>query len=127
MVQPIAASARLQLAGHEPRPASLAVTYRTPKTRATRAILSLLGFWALVPVVFFIPPHAPWALAAFGAGIFFAHRQWNGEYVVHHFEGPCPRCDSPLSLPDQARISLPHAMVCYQCHHHPVLTTSPGA
>ena len=121
MAEIVTSAARLSLRGHEPRPAALEVEYRSPKTRATRALLSLLGFWLLAPLVAVIPPHIPWALLAFAAGIYFAARQWTGEYVVHRFEGACPRCGAALPLPAGSRIKLPHRMVCYQCHHEPVL------
>ena len=120
-----ATQARLTLRGHDPQPAGLRVVYRTPRTRAMKALLSLLGFWVLAPIAFFIPPHFPWALLAVVAGIYFAFRQWNGEYVVEEFSGNCPRCGALLSLAPGSRIRLPHKMVCYQCHHEPVLEPRP--
>ena len=121
MSETISAAARLSLRAHEPRPAVLEVVYRPPKERIVRATLSLLGCWALAPLVAIVPPHIPWALLAFASGIYLAVRQWTGEYVVKRFEGACPRCESPLPLPPGSRIKLPHRMVCYQCHHEPVL------
>jgi hypothetical protein len=118
-------NALLTLRGHEPRPAGVELTYRPPRTRSVQALLSLLGFWALIPLVLFIPPHLPWALAAFAAGIYFAWRSWTGEYVVHSLAGSCPRCGSELSLKPGSRIRLPHALTCYHCHHHPVLQVQP--
>ena len=115
------ASARLTLRGHEARPATLDVEYRAPRTRATRAALALAGCWLLAPIVFLLPPHLPWAIAAVLAGLYFSYRQWTGEYQVHRFEGSCPRCGAELPLPPGSRIRLPHPMVCYQCHHEPVL------
>lgn len=114
-------SARLTLRGHEPRPAELEVEYRDARTRMTRAALSLVGLWLLAPLVFLLPPHLPWGFGAVIAGIFFAYRQWTGEYIVRRFEGGCPRCGTALSLPPGSRIRLPHAMNCYHCHHEPVL------
>jgi hypothetical protein len=113
--------ARLSLRGHEPRPAILEVVYRPPRTRATRAVLSLVGLWLLAPLVALVPPHIPWALLAFLGGIYLAFRQWTGEYVVQRFEGACPRCATALPLPAGSRIRLPHRMVCYNCHHEPLL------
>ncbi|MBW3629370.1 MAG: hypothetical protein KY464_08750 [Gemmatimonadetes bacterium] len=115
------ANARLTLRGHQPRAAELVVVYRAPRTRATRALLSLVGLWALAPVVAVVPPHIPWAVIAFCGGIYFAIRQWTGEYLVHRFEGACPRCAATLPLSAGSRIRLPHSMVCYSCHHEPVL------
>ena len=115
------APARLALRGHEPRPAVLEVVYRSPRSRAARALLALVGLWALAPVVALVPPHVPWALLAFLAGIYLAVRQWTGEYVVERFEGSCPRCAAPLTLQPGSRIRIPHRLVCYACHHEPVL------
>jgi hypothetical protein len=113
--------AKISLRGHDPQPATLSLEYRPTRMRATRAIGTLLGFWILTPIVALIPPHIPWALIAFIAGIYFAARQWRGEYEVGAFEGKCPRCSSPLKLEPGARIRIPHPMSCYHCHHNPVL------
>ena len=121
MTETAVTGARLSLRGHEPRAAELVLVHRGTRTRATRALLSLVSFWVLAPLVALVPPHVPWALLAFLAGIYFAFRQWTGEYVVQRFEGACPRCATPLPLPPGSRIRLPHAMVCYSCHHEPVL------
>lgn len=121
MAEPTALHARLSLRGHESRPAELTLVHRTPRERAVRAVLSLGALWALAPLVAIVPPHIPWALLAFCAGIYLAVRQWTGEYVVQRFDGACPRCAAPLRLPAGSRIRLPHAMVCYGCHHEPVL------
>ena len=125
MTEGAAARARLTLRGHDPQPAVLGVVYRPPRTRATKALLTLLGFWVLAPIVFLIPPHIPWALLAVAAGIYLAYRQWNGEYVVQTFSGSCPRCGATLSLAPGSKIRLPHKMVCFQCHHEPVLEPRP--
>jgi hypothetical protein len=50
--------ARVALFGHPPTPATLAVEPRSAVTRRTRAVTGLLGCWLLMPVFFFIPPHA---------------------------------------------------------------------
>lgn len=117
----LAPPARLTLAGHEPTPARAEVVYRPRSARLTRALLSLFGFWALAPLVFFLPPHLPWALAAVAAGIYFGWTNWAGTYQVRSVEGACPRCGNPLTVKPGAKISLPHKIVCYNCHHEPHL------
>lgn len=121
MVEINSPQARLCLRAHEATPARLEVVRRTRQVRLTRAALALLGFWALAPVVFFLPPHLPWALASVLAGIYFAYRQWTGEYEVRAFAGACPRCGNALAIPAGARIGLPHPMHCYACQHQPTL------
>ena len=51
MAEILSGDARLSLRGHEPRPAALEIEHRSPKTRMTRALLSLVGFWVLTPIV----------------------------------------------------------------------------
>ena len=111
----------LRLRGHEPRPARLRVEVRPRQTRMTKAVLTLVGFLVLAPIVFFIPPHVPWVLLAVSAGVFLAYKQWIGEYLVHDFEGACPRCGAPLEIKPESKVRLPLVMDCYQCHHKPVL------
>jgi hypothetical protein len=92
--------------------------------RTTSGLIALLGFWLLIPVVVFIPPHIPWALLAFGSGIYFGYRKWIGEYFVHRFSGSCPRCGSQLSIKPGSLIRNPHSMDCFNCHHKPLLELS---
>lgn len=113
-------NARLVLP-HRATPARIEAEPRPAGARASRALGWLALFWALAPLVFFIPPHLPWVLAAVAAGIFFAWREWRGEYLVRSFTGSCPECGNVLSVEPGSKIGLPHSMTCYQCHHHPVL------
>jgi hypothetical protein len=115
------ANGRIVLAGHDAVPAQAEVEYRSSRTRLARSLLTLLGFWALAPLVFFIPPHIPWVLIAIGGGIYFSIRQWRGEFILRSFAGECPRCHSPLTIEPGTRIRLPHAMDCFTCHHEPAL------
>ena len=114
-------AARLALPGHAPTPAEVQVRPRPRKQRMTRALTLLVVFWALVPLVFLIPPHLPWALGAFAAGIYFALRSWRGEFVLDAFSGACPRCGEPLSIAPVTLVKIPHTVTCYHCHHEPAL------
>lgn len=118
---PALVDSRIALPGHEPVPARVQLVFRPARERLTRALLTLFGFWVLVPIVFIIPPHIPWALIAFVCGIYFGFKQWRGEYVVQSFSGECPRCHSALRIEPGSRIRLPHQMDCFNCHHEPVL------
>lgn len=114
-------AARLTLFGFGATPATIEATVRTRSERGRRAIAMLAACWAAIPIVFFIPPHLPWALGAFAAGIFLARRRWIGEYVVHGFDGRCPRCGHALSLKPGSLLRLPCAVTCFHCHHDPWL------
>lgn len=116
---------RLSLRGHEPTPATLEAEAVPRGTRTRRAVLNLLGFWVLIPIVAFIPPHIPWVIAAFVAGIYFAYQHWKGEYVVQGFTGDCPRCSNALTIKQGSRVHVPHTITCFNCHHEPVLTIAP--
>lgn len=113
--------ARLSLPGHEPTEVRAAVIYRSTSLRLTRAMIYLIGLWALAPLVFLIPPHLPWALAAVVAGIALAWSNWSGTWEVRSVEGACPRCGTRLTVKPGARISLPHDLSCFHCHHNPTL------
>lgn len=121
MSSPQTPEARLALPGHAPVPARVQVRPRPRKQRMARALALLLGFWALAPLVFFIPPHLPWALGAFAAGIYLALRNWRGEYVVDAFSGSCPRCGQPLEIAPGTLVRIPYTVTCYSCHHEPAL------
>lgn len=117
----IAVPARLRLGGHEPVSAHADVVYRPRSLRIQRALLSLLGFWALIPVVVFIPPHLPWALTAFAVGIYFGWTNWRGVFEIRALEAPCPRCGKPLTVKPGSKIGTEHKISCYTCHHEPRL------
>ena len=127
MSSPPSPAARLTLPGHAPVAAAVQLRPRPRKQRTVRALTLLVAFWALVPLVFFIPPHVPWALGAFAAGIYFALRSLRGEYVVEAFAGNCPRCGEPLTIAPGTLVKIPYTVTCYHCHHEPALQVArPG-
>lgn len=111
----------VELFGFASTPARLEVVQRSRLERRVRAVLALLGCWALIPVVGIIPPHIEWAATAFIGGIFLARRYWRAEFVAVSFEGACPRCASPLAMKPGTLVSVPHTITCYECHSEPWL------
>jgi hypothetical protein len=109
----------VRLPGHEAVPARADLQVRTLSARATRGGLALVGCWGVGLVVFFVPPHIPWAVIALASGVYFGLRQLRGEYVVASFSGECPRCHSALRIEPGTKIRLPHRMDCFECHHQP--------
>lgn len=118
--------ARVTLRGYGSTPARIHAEPVPQSRRAVRALLTLGLFWLLVPLVALIPPHAPWALLAFAAGIILAARQWRGEYVVQEFEGRCPSCGEALTLEPGTRIRGAHPVTCYHCHQEGEVRLEPA-
>jgi hypothetical protein len=118
---PIAPSAQITLRAHPPAPARVEIEYQSSMHRMLRAAFWVVICWSLMPWTFIVPPHYPWALAAFVAGVYLGFHHWNGRYVVRTFSGSCPRCGRPLALKPGSRINLPHTLTCFGCHHEPVL------
>ena len=113
--------ARLHLPGTGTAPARVEVIHQPRAKRLTNALLALVGCWILIPLVFFIPPHFPWVLGAFGAGVYLAWRFWRGELYVSRFEGACPRCGTALEVKTGSRIRRTQTLECYGCHRQPEL------
>lgn len=109
------------LPGSDTRPADVEVIYQSRATRLSRALVVLGVTLLVMPVVFFIPPHFVWSLAALGAGLYLARRYWIGQYYVVSFAGACPRCGADLEIGDGTRIGRTHSLDCYGCHRQPQL------
>lgn len=97
--------ARVSLRAHEPTPATLHATLVPHRERTTRAVVQLLGFPLLAPLLALIPPRAPWALATLLLGLYLFRRSGAGA----------------LHLQPGTRIRLQHALGCPHCHFEPVL------
>lgn len=121
--QRLTLSARLTVFGFEPTDGRLDVEYRPRVVRLTRTLIALALGWGIAPVVFLIPPHVEWALAALVAGVYYARKNWKAEYIVKTFEGRCPSCRSGLELESGTLIRFPHGLTCYECHHEPMVVS----
>lgn len=119
--EPITSPARLTLFGFAPVPAHVRVIHRPRSLRLSRALLWLVGCWALAPLVGLLPPHLPWALTAFGAGIYFARTNWRGTYEIQSLEARCPSCGHALTVKPGTRVGVEYPITCYNCHQEPLL------
>jgi hypothetical protein len=111
----------LTLPGHRPAPARVELVYQPTTLRVARTLAALVLFWGIVPLALLVPPHYPWPVASFIAGMLLAHRAWTGRFRVRAFAGSCPRCGRTLALPPGTGISLPHTLTCFACHFEPQL------
>jgi len=91
--------------------------------RAVRTA-ALAGAWAAAAVaMFFVTIFDPFLTSIpVLVGAFTVYRSWRGAYLVRSFQGGCPRLGTSMRLKPGARISVPHPMVCYSCHHEPELS-----
>ena len=101
--------------------ARLTVEPRPRRTRSTRAAVILATTLVLAPVAFLVPPHFLWPLVVLAVGAYFAYREWTGEYIVHDFDGACPRCGEPLEIEAGTRVRGRQRVECYGCHREPEL------
>ena len=113
--------ALVTLRAYHPAPARVELVYLPMPGRILRALLCLGVFWGIIPLLIWVPPHYPWVVGSFVAGIYLAYRQWTGRYHVSAFAGICPRCGNALSLGIDHTIDLPHTLTCYHCHFEPLL------
>lgn len=118
---PEAPLALVTLRAYRPAPARIELVYLPLPGRLLRAALCIGVFWGIIPLLIWVPPHYPWVVSAFLAGLFLAYRQWSGRYQVGAFAGICPRCGNALSLGIDHTIDLPHTLTCYHCHFEPQL------
>lgn len=112
---------KLVLPGAGSSEATVEVIYQSQATRASRALITLAVAILIAPVLFFLPPSFLWPIVAIAAGGLLAWRYWTGECYVTHFEGACPRCETPLEMTRGTRIRGEHTLDCHGCHRHPTL------
>lgn len=113
--------ARLVLAGSGTSEATVHVIFQSKATRVSRAVIILAVTLAVMPVLFFIPPHFLWPLIALAIGLYMARRYWKGQYYVIEFTGRCPRCGTDVELARGTRIQRRQPLECYGCHRQPEL------
>jgi hypothetical protein len=115
-------TAWLILPGHGDARAHVRVIHYPFWARVSRTGMLALAWGTATVTVFFVTMFDPFLssipLIVGAAGIW---RSWRGHFRVLEFAGPCPRCRQPLMLKRGVRISSPHGLVCYHCHHEPHL------
>jgi MYXO-CTERM domain-containing protein len=104
------------LFGFPPTEVEAEVIPRTRRWRLSGAVRAVLVSLVVAPVVAVVPPHAPWALGALGAGAFFGRRRWMETHTLRSIHGACPKCGQPFRA-RSSRLRTPHPLQCEGCHH----------
>ncbi len=114
-------TAQVVLGGHQGRPARLEVMRYSHGWRFARTVAAVLAWWGstVATLVFTFDPFVASFPLLLGCGMVW--KSWRGRFRVEAFDGACPRCETRLEVKSGSRISLPHPLVCYHCHHEPVL------
>lgn len=122
--RPVAAGVVVRLRGHGTAPAELRATRYPPGAWLARVLLFAVAGIAgtALTLVFTFDPFV--ASFPFVLGIGLVYHGIRGRYRVDAFRGSCPRCKRELRIRPGSKISLPHPMTCYECHHEPELTFS---
>ena len=120
---PVPVAARIVLPGHRDADARMQVVALPFRTRMVRT-LALAAGWGLTTVTtFLVTIFDPFMTSLpLLVGTMAVYRSWKGRFRVDEFRGGCPRCGTEMRLKPGSRISLPHPLVCYTCHHEPQLT-----
>ena len=106
--------ARLVFAGGEWTPVRARVIERTPAWRRSSALMQL-GWWLLVPVVMWVPPHFPWVALVLGIGAYRALNRFREHRTLVSLHGACPRCGTEQDFQELGRMKQPHAVHCAHC------------
>lgn len=120
------AKGRISAFGFDSTEASAEVIPRSSGWRMTRALLALAIGLGVAPVVFILPPHVPWALAAVASGAYFARRFATERRTLVRLEGRCPRCGSQIRVEKQTVLKDPHPLSCSGCGNDVLLEVSAG-
>lgn len=86
------------------------------RERRTRALVALLGAWAigaltiLIPIVHFV---APFVLLA--AGVWLAIRRWKEQARMRELTGTCPKCGQSFTQEMEGTPDLPFWTECPHC------------
>ena len=122
--QGIETSGTLSYFDQPPTAATVFLIPRPPRERLVRALLVLLGCWALAAVTILIPIlHVVLVPVFFLAGPFFAWRRLREHATLLAVRGSCPACgtgqDHRMREPWKPAV----AFDCAECHRRIVLET----
>ena len=106
--------ARLVFMGGQSSEARARVIERSAAWRRSQAVKDLL-LLLLAPLVFFIPPHAPWVLLVVGVAFVRAFNHNREHRTLLSLRGPCPKCGTEQEFTELGRMGHPHKVTCAHC------------
>jgi len=117
-----AVGARIVLPGHVDTVARVDVDEVSFGARVTRTLM-MAGLWGVITTAtFLITMFDPFMTSLPTlVGTMAVYRSWRGRFQVRSFRSGCPRCGAEIKLKPNSRVSAPHPLVCYACHHEPRL------
>lgn len=115
-------SAVIVLPGHADTEARVHVDAVPLRARVMHT-LAVAGTWgAIATATFLVTMFDPFMSSMpVLVGAVSTWKSWRGRYRIRAFQASCPRCGSEIRLKRDARVSVPHPLVCYACHHEPEL------
>lgn len=106
------------LPGHPDTPARVEVVQYSPMWRASRTLALFAAWGGLTAATFFVTLFDPFMTSLpLIVGAAQVWRSATGRFSVTDFQGSCPRCSVEMQLKAGTKVSVPHPMVCYTCHH----------
>lgn len=117
-----AVSAWVVLPGHMDTKAEVQVEAVTFRGRMT-ATLAKAALWGTIVVTTLVVTVGDPFMTSMPAlmGAVAVWRSWRGRFRIRAIEARCPRCGEAIPLKPNARVSVPHPLVCLACHHEPQL------
>lgn len=111
-----AGKVELYVPGHAPGWAAVRMEARPGWVRAVRALVVAVLLPPAALVAFLIPPHGESLMFTVSLGIYLIYREATARWIVHAFEGACPRCARPIEMKPRARLSGRRTLPCFGCH-----------
>jgi hypothetical protein len=107
-------SGRLEAFGFAPSTVAIQAIARSTSWRMTRGLLALGIGLGVAPVVFFVPPHIPWVIAALATGGVIGQRRFTERYTLRKLDAKCPCCDAAVGL-EPGRLTEERMVQCPSC------------
>lgn len=111
----------LRLFGFSPTSGNASLQPRSVPWRLARTGFMLAITAVVAPLVFLVPPHAPWGVGALLGGLILSRRRWMERATISDVSAPCPKCGHEVRIRKASRLRDPHTMTCDHCHHESIL------